>query len=168
MKTTLFSILLFLSFQAQSQLCLIQQTTNVTGGNSVYDLETLYNDILYTRTTEVGPIFRGLSISNGSSETSYEISGLDNLEYSFEDFSREPSIIDNDVFLFISRFKNHTDEHRIYRLNDLRTEALLVTTATGQEGFVRTSNNKIVKHNKENYDFYDRMAYTIQQDLIFS
>lgn len=154
MRTKLLLLCTFFSLYTHAQLRLIKQTENFSSNNTVTGLKTLNNDILFTMTESGSPFKRGAYISNGSSDTTNEIQGLENNRYSFEGLDKENYVIDNDAFLFSSRLFNSQSEDKAYRINDGSTSATLVTSSTSSESITRTSNNKIIKQRREFYPSY--------------
>lgn len=154
MRTKLLLLCTLFSFYTHAQLRLIKQTENNIYGSGVTGLKTLNNDIIFTMTESGSPFKRGAYVSNGSSDTTNKIQGLENNRYSFEGLDKENYLIDNDAFLFSSRLYNSQSEDKAYRINDGSTSATLVTSSTSSESITRTSNNKIIKQRREFYPSY--------------
>ncbi|QOD59948.1 T9SS type A sorting domain-containing protein [Polaribacter haliotis] len=151
MKTKLLLYFLLIGFGVNAQLRLIKQTQN-NGSKSptINGVKTVDNDILLSMAEDFSPYSQSVFVSGGSSETTYKVSGLNNLIYRFTDISKKPNSKNNDVFLY----DNTSNDNKIYRINNQRTQASLVASADNKSGLIRTSNNKIVKHSKVYYASY--------------
>ncbi|MDB2462985.1 hypothetical protein N9W61_02655, partial [Algibacter sp.] len=167
MKTKLLLLCIFFNFYTHAQLRLIKQTENNVYGSNITGLKTLNNDIIFAMTESGSPYKRGAYVSNGSSETTNLIQGLENNRYDFEGLDKENYVIDNDVFLFSSRGYNYQTEDKAYVLNDGRTSANLVTSSTYLEKITRTSNNKIIKLIREYYEKYTLAGVTYPDGFFF-
>lgn len=154
MKTKLLLLCIFCSAYTHAQLRLIKQTEDNVYRRGVTGLKTLNNDIIFAMTESGSPYKIGAYISNGSSDTTNEIQGLENNTYSFEGLFKENYVINNDVFLFSSRLLNYQSEDKAYKINDARTSAKLVASSPSNQTITRTSNNKIIKQQREYYAPY--------------
>lgn len=147
-KNVLFAIV-FISCFAHAQLRVINQPENNSATVTIRGVNTIDNDIIIAMMASASPYEDGVYISNGTYETLYQVNGLENVRHELKGIINEPYVMGNDAFILNSKFYNGTNTDKVYRINDTRTAANLVTS--NDRKLFKTNNNKLVKYVKEFY-----------------